>query len=265
MKFLKNNKCMFIILVIALSILFAQFKDIIFPIIGLLIFIQYLVVSVLVLLKGTQGNNKYGPEPQGNDSHLGWMILFGVFTPLGVFWLFIFGVLSVGCIAGYVKAMEKYRINQTIEQIAHITANTHLLFSSSQSYNDLNDDLFKKAYLIPDDMQSSVGFKNVYGGKVTITPSSGSRVGDNKAFTITYKNIPQDACIYLATQDWPYNGFMALMVTNDEQYDLYNVTSNSCHNVTYSGIALSCGNGMPTQDAIQGCNTDSNTLIFKFY
>ena len=49
---------------------------------------------------------------------------------LGV--LAIIGVLSVGGIAGYSKAMMKYRINKTIEQImpailAHFTAHRKLM------------------------------------------------------------------------------------------------------------------------------------------
>ena len=40
---------------------------------------------------------------------------------LGV--LAIIGVLSVGGIARYSKAMERYRVNETINQISHIVQN----------------------------------------------------------------------------------------------------------------------------------------------
>ena len=55
---------------------------------------------------------------------------------LGV--LAIIGVLSVGGIAGYSKAMSKYRVNKTVDQISHIAANTRILYSSQTSYAGLD-------------------------------------------------------------------------------------------------------------------------------
>ena len=51
---------------------------------------------------------------------------------LGV--LAIIGVLSVGGIAGYSKAMTKYRINKTIEQITLIAGNVRTFFASQGNY-----------------------------------------------------------------------------------------------------------------------------------
>ncbi|MBR3501953.1 MAG: prepilin-type N-terminal cleavage/methylation domain-containing protein, partial [Alphaproteobacteria bacterium] len=51
---------------------------------------------------------------------------------LGV--LAIIGVLSVGGIAGYSKAMMKYRINKTIEQITLIAGNVRAFWGSQKNY-----------------------------------------------------------------------------------------------------------------------------------
>ena len=51
---------------------------------------------------------------------------------LGV--LAIIGVLSVGGIAGYSKAMMKYRINKTIEQITLIAGNVRTFFAPQRNY-----------------------------------------------------------------------------------------------------------------------------------
>jgi len=51
---------------------------------------------------------------------------------LGV--LAIIGVLSVGGIAGYSKAMMKYRINKTIEQITLIAGNVRTFFAPQKNY-----------------------------------------------------------------------------------------------------------------------------------
>jgi len=51
---------------------------------------------------------------------------------LGV--LAIIGVLSVGGIAGYSKAMQNYRINKTIEQITLIAGNIRAFFAPQKNY-----------------------------------------------------------------------------------------------------------------------------------
>ncbi|MBR3501916.1 MAG: hypothetical protein IKO06_03315, partial [Alphaproteobacteria bacterium] len=52
---------------------------------------------------------------------------------LGV--LAIIGVLSVGEIAGYSKAMMKYRINKTIEQITLIAGNVRAFWGPQKNYD----------------------------------------------------------------------------------------------------------------------------------
>ena len=51
---------------------------------------------------------------------------------LGV--LAVIGVLSVGGITGYSKAMTKYRINKTIEQITLIAGNVRSFFGKQGNY-----------------------------------------------------------------------------------------------------------------------------------
>ena len=69
---------------------------------------------------------------------------------LGV--LAIIGVLSVGGIAGYSKAMEKFKINKTIEQISTIANNVRTTFMSQGNYQDLYPPLAHNAGIIPDEM-----------------------------------------------------------------------------------------------------------------
>ena len=51
---------------------------------------------------------------------------------LGV--LAIIGVLSVGGIAGYSKAMAKYRSNKVMEQISMFVTNTRTMYAQQQTY-----------------------------------------------------------------------------------------------------------------------------------
>ena len=157
---------------------------------------------------------------------------------LGV--LAIIGVLSVGGIAGYSKAMMKFKINKTIEQITHISQNIRTLYTNQKCY-DLNSvtklDMMKNTGLIPDGMideengieDDDLGFEhyiyNPFGGGVFITGDDWNCVFDDddceyKAFTITYFRLPKEACVQLAMMDWNnLEGIAFLRIAKDESID----------------------------------------------
>ena len=72
---------------------------------------------------------------------------------LGV--LAIVGVLSVGGIAGYSKAMEKFKINKSIDEISHIVANIRTLYAQQTTYDGLNVTNAIKMGVIPDSLKTS--------------------------------------------------------------------------------------------------------------
>lgn len=120
---------------------------------------------------------------------------------LGV--LAIIGVLSVGGIAGYSKAMSKYKINKTVDQVTMLVANIRTMFSSQSSYGSDFKNSKAVAYgVVPNDMGTGSSLLNPYAGAATIKVSDASADGDNAAFTITYAAIPQDACRTILTSDW---------------------------------------------------------------
>lgn len=69
---------------------------------------------------------------------------------LGV--LAIIGVLSVGGIAGYSKAMAKYKTTQVLDQISMLTANIRTAFASAASYDGLTTEKAISWGLAPSDM-----------------------------------------------------------------------------------------------------------------
>ena len=71
---------------------------------------------------------------------------------LGV--LAIVGVLSVGGIAGYCKAMEKFKINKHIEQISHIVANIRTLYAQQTTYAGLNNETAIQMGVMPSGIDS---------------------------------------------------------------------------------------------------------------
>lgn len=119
---------------------------------------------------------------------------------LGV--LAIIGVLSVGGISGYSKAMSKYRVNKTMDQISMLVMNIRSLYSSSVDYDGFNTKNALAMGAIPGDMQSATTSKdseiyNAYQGQVILGTASG-----NRQFLVTYHGMPKDACITLLTSDW---------------------------------------------------------------
>ena len=141
---------------------------------------------------------------------------------LGV--LAIIGVLSVGGIAGYSKAMTKYRINKTIEQITLIAGNARAFFAPQHNYDGLNgscyDDnsyckLIRKAKLIPDEMWDDTDkrFKNVFGYLVDLSTKNRSTDGDKQAFDIKYRiGDNMETCIELLSYDWRVSGAQAIEI-----------------------------------------------------
>jgi len=204
---------------------------------------------------------------------------------LGV--LAIIGVLSVGGIAGYSKAMSKYRVNKTVDQISHIAANTRILFSAQKDYGDLADGsqaaIITKTKLFPDELGYNEGTKkgtNAFGGEITIAPSGRfhahtAQNPDQKAFVITYTKIPQEACIDLLTIDWGTGtaGGIISLGTDDAntgvagQYSGKTDNTNNCTDKVddTSKKAVACG-AMSVDAAVTACSDiNENTLLFKFY
>jgi len=171
---------------------------------------------------------------------------------LGV--LAIIGVLSVGGIVGYSKAMMKYRINKTIEQITLIAGNVRAFFAPQKNYigvrcagyycnssgcnghtGEINNDgsaieayngcpIIKKAKIIPDEMLTLsddgtkiMGITNPFGLIAALGSTGKSVSGDYKAFVIYYflgDNLA--ACIELMTQDWSNANVEAIRLYNGD-------------------------------------------------
>ena len=124
---------------------------------------------------------------------------------LGV--LAIIGVLSVGGIAGYTKAMTKYKINKTIDQVTQLAQNIRAFYATQKNYASLgwdNKELLRKAHLVPDEMWTSGGgLENPFGGSVSIHAfNKYVNSDDRKAFVIWMYGVPEEACVELLTQDW---------------------------------------------------------------
>ena len=115
---------------------------------------------------------------------------------LGV--LAIIGVLSVGGIAGYSKAMMKYKTNSTTELMLAIATNIQNATLRTKQYDNL-EKIALKLKAIPDkalNSSTSIG-PNPFNGTIklgTFQPTA--------SFYVAMNGLPKAACIEISTQNF---------------------------------------------------------------
>ena len=128
---------------------------------------------------------------------------------LGV--LAIIGVLSVGGIAGYSKAMNKFKTNKIADNVSMIVANVKTLYAQQNTYTGLNNGTAVSMGVIPDELgtissgsgdSATATLTNAFNGRVYVTQSDSTIANDGKAFIIEFNSLSREACITLATNDW---------------------------------------------------------------
>ncbi len=218
-------------------------------------------------------NNNF-PTPCGKERQSGRSMI----EMLGV--LAIICVLSVGGIAGYSKAIMKYRINKTIEQITLVAGNVRTFFANQPDgtgnngrYKDLNISVMKKAKLIPDEMwnENKTAMENAFGGSFSVYALSNFK----SQYAIAISGIPQEACIELATKDWsnanPYLVGINVQIS-DALNALHQFTYNNCTSsegrIGYNGTNgyIACDTTMPFEKATAYCvSADNNYIDLAFH
>ncbi|MBP1532202.1 MAG: hypothetical protein ILA52_01725, partial [Alphaproteobacteria bacterium] len=157
---------------------------------------------------------------------------------LGV--LAIIGVLSVGGIAGFQKAMITYRINTVINDHNMLIANIRDLFSSKPNFSELYDisekdriALLSKAKVLPEKFTICPNadaqichkylYRRSYGGGTSVRVEA----WDKNVLTIVHWGIEPEYCIALATHDWSdyVDADMTLSVNTDGCYTPKSCTS----------------------------------------
>lgn len=133
--------------------------------------------------------------------------------------LAVVGVLTIGGVAGYTKAIHAYRVNKIKNQIATMVTTIHTLYMHQVTYKTLNNETAIQTNIVPREMLTSDNMKkitNVYGGEVFIGNGSiGQGVSevanDQKAFLIEYNGLPRNACVDLASTNWVSDSMPSLM------------------------------------------------------
>jgi len=181
---------------------------------------------------------------------------------LGV--LAIIGVLSVGGIQGYSKAMTKFKINKTMQQIAEIATNIRTLYIQQNDFNSLSNTTAVQMGIVPDDLKTSDGeygtvITNAFGSPVGITGNSYARGTNSDEFVIRFLNVTKEGCIALATADWgnsASSGLVAIGIgffSGDEDSMLQtNDVYKNCTSQGEYGVHgyYACANHLPMSPAL---------------
>ena len=188
---------------------------------------------------------------------------------LGV--LAIIGVLSVGGIAGYSKAMTKFKITKTFDQVSMMVANIRTLYSGQRNYANLATTIAMDLGVVPAEMEgAAVGtLVNAFQGSVTIGSAQYNGQA-NACFYLSYGAMGREACVQIVTSDWgsgASSGFIGLTVGSGITGIAAAAVPAVNANVNGAGAA-SWGNlNLPVNpaDAAAACNCANDQCVITWY
>ena len=167
---------------------------------------------------------------------------------LGV--LAIIGVLSVGGISGYSKAMAKFKLTKAQDQITMLLMNIRTAYATSPSYKDLSESTAADYNLAPNEMVGTSGSDTVlygtFGGRVEVGEAT-----TNTYFYIRMYSLGKEACRSLASSDWGADGLVGMIV------------SKSGGNKTYLTADLPVTLSKVTSDKI--CSGETSDITWVYY
>lgn len=195
---------------------------------------------------------------------------------LGV--LAIIGVLSVGGIAGYSQAMNKFKVSKTTDQIQTLVTNIRTLTASQKNYALVTTpDILQKMGALTDEMCSDTSCNasnmlNPYGGAIKMGVVANT---NSKQFYISYQGLPASACVSLASQAWgdASSGLMGVQVNAAAETSYAPAaTSSKAAGKALMSTADQGGTGdtavgmpMSLAAASMGCGSASTSSITFFY
>ena len=178
---------------------------------------------------------------------------------LGV--LAIIGVLSVGGIAGYTKAMEAYRINKLRDQIAIIIQNLATAVANGQDTIQLdNTDVIDALQILPPEMGSAGNCHHALGGRCRVT-STGNGV-NNYGITLRLQDLPPKACVEIAISDISIKSRRAAIYINST--NRYEIDASTCVNEDGTETCKFARGARTPAQAAKECSGKLNAIVYVF-
>lgn len=183
---------------------------------------------------------------------------------LGV--LAIIGVLSVGGISGYSRAMAKYKLTKAQDQITMLLMNIRTAYATSPSYNGLTAQTAADYAIAPGDMivEADDGSKTLagaFGGDVEV-----SSLGANNAyFYITMRALAQESCRSLLTSDWGADGLVMIKAGLDSRYVAPTNADIPCTSNTAGGVFCTADLPVDLASAATLCTSPGTFITWYYY
>ena len=191
---------------------------------------------------------------------------------LGV--LAIIGVLSVGGIAGYSKAMEKFKVNKWVDDVVTLIANLNTTYANSKNFTEIHEknltDFFEELNIIPENMLDEQN-RDIFGNELQISSHIPSRSEFGSRFFLYFWTLPNndsfDECKALFDIAAQYEGSWAAVLNETESGQIggtYSVCGKSAPDSYAEWINCQPYN---TADIAQNCavcskqNCDINLII----
>lgn len=182
---------------------------------------------------------------------------------LGV--LAIIGVLSVGGIAGYSKAMAKFKLTKAQDQLTMMIMNIRTAFATSPGYVGLATNQAAAWGLVSNEMDdSNGGLIHAFGGAATVQAVPGADGSANGAFAIKFSGLAKESCVSLASSDWGADGLVGLAVSGA---DMANIPAANTAQTAFAAGTLVSPAGLPLSfaNARAGCSSDlANSIIWIY-
>ena len=194
---------------------------------------------------------------------------------LGV--LAIVGVLSVGGIAGYSKAMAKFKNTKVMDQASMLIASTRMAYNGQTNFSGLTTVVaWDMGVASPEMMIEPVAGTRVLANVFAPTASSvfvnaatsaATPPVANGAMGVTFAMLPKDACTSLATTDWGRgSGFVGVIVETMATPSATTASGNVPGATANTAAGFGIDN-LPAAPALaaQGCAGDLDNAVTLFF
>lgn len=184
---------------------------------------------------------------------------------LGV--LAIIGVLSVGGISGYSKAMAKFKLTKAQDQITMLLMNIRTAYATSPSYNGLTSVTAAEYNIAPGEMVAGDGnsrtLNGAFGGEVKL----GTVGTASTYFYLGMESLGKEACRSLLSSDWGADGLVQINAGPTATVTAPAATTCTSSVPSAAGAGTWCTADLPVSlgEAALACSGEVNHITWLYY
>lgn len=186
---------------------------------------------------------------------------------LGV--LAIIGVLSVGGISGYSKAMAKFKLTKAQDQITMLLMNIRTAYATSPSYEGLTSEMAAEYNIAPNEMVAGAEGSRTLNGAFGGTVDLGTLGSANTYFYITMNALGKEACRSLLTSDWGADGLISVSAGPTATGTAPTTGAEACTSSVpnAAGAGTWCTQDLPVALTKAGfaCSAEQNHITWIYY